>query len=270
MVSVQQVYDTLKDLANKDQKGFITPAVFNNFAGVAQINIYNELFQELVKAKQIQRQNFDPGRDKSVRKQATEDLSVFIVNDLVLEGTSNSNLFLKPSNLSKIISISFSDEDRSNADFDDWVDNSYDADGEIVGSEVTVSRAERRPIELVYDVEKMDRILTSNLSTPTESFPVALINQDIEVFPSTIDNIRVTYYRRPGSIDINGDATNAQPTYASVIGAFGEQFNPNSSLHFMLPPHYTTELVMEMAKLIGVRLRDPNLAGFAAQEEASE
>ena len=133
MVSVQQVYDTLKDLANKDQKGFITPAVFNNFAGVAQINIYNELFQELVKAKQIQRQNFDPGRDKSVRKQVTEDLSVFIVNDLVLDGTSNSNLFLKPSNLSKIISISFSDEDRSNANFDDWVDNSYDADGEIVG-----------------------------------------------------------------------------------------------------------------------------------------
>ena len=36
MVSVQQVYDTLKDLANKDQKGFITPAVFNNFAGVAR------------------------------------------------------------------------------------------------------------------------------------------------------------------------------------------------------------------------------------------
>jgi hypothetical protein len=103
MVSVQQVYDTLKDLANKDQKGFITPAVFNNFAGVAQINIYNELFQELVKAKQIQRQNFDPGRDKSVRKQATEDLSVFIVSDL--EITSEDTIFLKPVNLSKIISI---------------------------------------------------------------------------------------------------------------------------------------------------------------------
>jgi len=110
MVSVQQVYDTLKDLANKDQKGFITPAVFNNFAGVAQINIYNELFQELVKAKQIQRQNFDPGRDKSVRKQATEDLSVFIVSDFKISGSSG--LFLKPTNLSKIISISSTDDDR--------------------------------------------------------------------------------------------------------------------------------------------------------------
>jgi len=253
MVSVQQVYDTLKDLANKDQKGFITPAVFNNFAGVAQINIYNELFQELVKAKQIQRQNFDPGRDKSVRKQVTEDLSVFIVSDLELGVDSSDGVFFKPANLSKIISISSTEDDRPGIEYTS-----------------STSSYNRKQVELVYDAEKIDRILTSNLSTPTEDFPVALIAQDIEVFPSIIDKIRVTYYRRPGSIDINGDATNAQPTYASVIGTFGEQFNPNSSLHFMLPPHYTTELVMEMAKLIGVRLRDPNLAGFAAQEEASE
>ena len=253
MVSVQQVYDTLKDLANKDQKGFITPAVFNNFAGVAQINIYNELFQELVKAKQIQRQNFDPGRDKSVRKQATEDLSVFIVSDFELEVDSSDGIFFKPANLSKIISISSTAEDRPGIEYTS-----------------STSRYNRKQVELVYDAEKIDRILTSNLSTPTEDFPVALIAQDIEVFPSTIDKIRVTYYRRPGSIDINGDATNAQPTYASVMLMGSEQFNANSSLNFMLPPHYTTELVMEMAKLIGVRLRDPNLAGFAAQEEASE
>ena len=253
MVSVQQVYETLKDLANKDQKGFITPAVFNNFAGVAQINIYNELFQELVKAKQIQRQNFDPGRDKSVRKQATEDLSVFIVSDFELEVDSSDGIFFKPANLSKIISISSTAEDRPGIEYTS-----------------STSRYNRKQVELVYDAEKIDRILTSNLSTPTEDFPVALIAQDIEVFPSEIDKIRVTYYRRPGSVDINGDATNAQPTYASVMLMGSEQFNANSSLNFMLPPHYTTELVMEMAKLIGVRLRDPNLAGFAAQEEASE
>ena len=251
MVSVQQVYDTLKDLANKDQKGFITPAVFNNFAGVAQINIYNELFQELVKAKQIQRQNFDPGRDKSVRKQATEDLSVFIVSDLELE--SSDGIFFKPANLSKIISISSTDKDRDEIEYTS-----------------STSRYNRKEVELVYDAEKIDRILTSNLSTPTEDFPVALIAQDIEVFPSTIRDIRVTYYRRPGSINQAGDTIDLPPTYASVLLGGSEQFNANSSLNFMLPPHYTTELVMEMAKLIGVRLRDPNLAGFAAQEEASE
>ena len=47
-------------------------------------------------------------------------------------------------------------------------------------------------------------------------------------------------------------------------------YNPDTTLNFMLPSHYDTELVMEIAKLIGVRLRDVNLAQFAATEEASE
>ena len=38
----------------------------------------------------------------------------------------------------------------------------------------------------------------------------------------------------------------------------------------MLPSHYDNELVMGMAKLIGVRLRDPNITGYAVKEEASE
>ena len=47
-------------------------------------------------------------------------------------------------------------------------------------------------------------------------------------------------------------------------------FDPQNSLNFRLPSHYDNELVMEIAKLVGVRLRDPNLAGYAAQEEATE
>jgi hypothetical protein len=253
MVSVQLVYNTLKDLANKDQKGFITPAVFNSFAALAQMNIYNEMFQELVKSKQIQRQNVDPGRDKSVRKQVLEDLSYFIVSDHEITPDFSSNIFLKPSNLSKIISISFAASNRQ--------DVSY---------EPRNKRYDRKELELVYDVEKIDRILTSNLSTPTEDFPVALITDEIEVFPDTISSIRVTYYRRPGSVNWEDVSTDSPPTYNELIGGQFNSFDLINSHNFMLPSHYSTELVMEIAKLIGVRLRDPNLVGFASQEEASE
>ena len=75
MVSVIQVYNALKDLMNKEQKGFITPAVFNSFAPIAQINVYNEIFSELITSKRLSRQNFDPGGSVSQRKQKLEDLS---------------------------------------------------------------------------------------------------------------------------------------------------------------------------------------------------
>ena len=103
MASVQQVYNTLKDLTNKEQKGFITPQVFNSLAAVAQMNVYNEFFTELVEAQKLSRQGFELGRDKSVRKQKQEDLSYFIKRQTI---DSETNVFNKPFDLSKIISIS--------------------------------------------------------------------------------------------------------------------------------------------------------------------
>ena len=100
MVSVLQVYTALKDLANKEQKGFITPQVFNSFASLAQMNIYNEMFSELIDAKRLSRQNFDPGRDKSVRKQREEDLSMYLRTEFM-----SVPFIEKPSDLSKTISI---------------------------------------------------------------------------------------------------------------------------------------------------------------------
>jgi hypothetical protein len=54
---------------------------------------------------------------------------------------------------------------------------------------------------MVYDAEKMNAILGSNLSTPTDQFPVALVSQDIEVFPDTVSGVYITYYAVPKSYD---------------------------------------------------------------------
>ena len=53
MASVNQVYSALKDLVNKDQRGFVTPAVFNSFASVAQTNLFNKLFSDAALNKRI-------------------------------------------------------------------------------------------------------------------------------------------------------------------------------------------------------------------------
>jgi hypothetical protein len=263
MVSILQVYNALKDLANKEQKGFITPQVFNNFASLAQMNIYNEMFTELSNAKRLSRQNFDPGRDKSFRKQKLEDLAFYIKrteidaadNDGSVFGTTGTlTTVQKPSDLSKIISI--------------MADSNITSEGD----EPTENFVQ---CQLVYEPEKMNYILSSNLSSPTANNPVALVSRNyIEVFPDTLDYVEITYYSKPGSINSSGNVVNLPPIYAYNSSNFGgsevEFFDSNNSRDFHLPPHYLTEVVMEMAKLIGVRLRDPNITQFAAQEEAAE
>tara|TARA_X000001382_G_scaffold129146_2_gene120431 strand:- start:192 stop:830 length:639 start_codon:yes stop_codon:yes gene_type:complete len=212
------------------------------------MNIYNEIFSELIDAKKISRQNFDPGRDKSVRKQKEEDLAFFLRREYINMSGGIAN---KPVDLSKIISIS-TDVIRDAGD--------------------TTSRTS---CEIVYDPEKMDRILGSNLSTPTDDFPVALVSPvDIEVFPSTISSVTLSYYAKPTSFDSDAQISINPPYYdfnaVNYTGQEVELFNAQNSRNFMLPPHYLTEVVMEMAKLIGVRLRDQQISAFAIQEEAAE
>lgn len=257
MVSVLQVYTALKDLANKEQKGFITPQVFNSFAALAQINIYNEIFSELVDAKRLMRQNFDPGRDKSIRKQKQEDLSFFHRR---LVGVASNSLIPKPSDFSKTISLHVNTTDTTPL--------------QSVEADFTDSLPALTVCEMIYDPEKLDRIIGSNLSHPTSGFPVALVSAiDIEVFPE-ISTYSLTYYAKPTSFDSDGNISVDPPYYDfNVVNYTGESlelFDAAGSRNFMLPPHYLNEVVMEMAKLIGIRLRDQQVSVFSTQEEAAE
>lgn len=238
MASVLKVYNALKDISNKEQKGYITEAVFNTFAGIAQMNVYNELFGDIQKAQQIIRAGMDPGRDKSPRKMTEEDLSMYVRESFL--SPIDSNRFSKPSDLSKIISI------RTVGEFPNDT---------------------RNLCEIVYDVEKMNAILGSNLSTPTFDFPVALVTTDIELFPEGILDAIMTYYALPTSYEFG---TTTISTLSPQIHLKDGIPLSASCRDFMIPDEYMPELVYEMCELLGIRVRDNNLVSFGARKEASE
>lgn len=244
MASVLKVYNALKDISNKEQKGFITPAVFNSFAHIAQMNVYNELFDDFIKAKGLMRQGMDLGRDRSPRKFSSEDVSMYIRDEALIQ--VDGNRFQKPSNLGKVISIR--------------------TVGEPGSSENRVS------CEMLYDAERINAILGSNLSTPTEDFPVALVSRDIEIFPDTVGDAFITYYCTPSSMGYGtqvADTSNRPPQISFLSGSSG-QLDAVNSRDFMIPDEFLPELVFELCELTGVRLRDQNLQGFGARKEAAE
>lgn len=253
MVSVYQVYQSLKALLNKEQSGFITPQVFNNFAQMAQMNIYNEMFTELTLAKKLLRQGFDSGRDKSPRKLVLEDLSMYlrstVLENIGFNATSGADTssvsFLKPLDLSRIVSVEIGD-----------------------GVQTLESRV---ACELIYDADDVSRIVGSNLSSPTDDFPVALVAGDrIEVIPNGNQSVILTYYAKPTSFNSSGVADENPPMYAFRVFNHESFFDGLNSRDFMLPSHYLNEIVMEMAKLIGLRLKDADVVAFSTKEETSE
>lgn len=240
MASIKVVYDTLVSLVNKDQKGFVTPKVFNEFAGVAQLNIYNRLFDDLKDAHRNQRAGFDPGRDKSLFKRINEDLSIFSRTKTL---SRVDGVFKKPDDLSRIISAT-------------------------TFGPVLLGQSNRTPIEMCYDEDKIDRILRSNISSPTEDFPIALVSDDIELFPTSINRLRLKYYKIPQSVEFDGTPNTAPPTYGTVSFGDVDVYSSSGSLDFELPNHYVSLLVIEIAQLIGVNLRDKDVQNYGNIEQA--
>jgi hypothetical protein len=243
MASVNQVYNTLKDLANKDQRGFVTPTVFNNFAPVAQAKIFNDLFQQLNVAKNMKLRGLDVQRHLSAMKQIEEDLSTFSKTDTV---SQSNGTFAKPDDLAKIISLR--------------------TFGAYVFGTTTST-----PIDVMYDEEKLEYILQSDLSKPSETAPVALLSDVIEVFPTTVKKIKIRYYKQPEGVNpTSGARTASMPKfgYDQSLPGGKEVYLAANSVDFELPDHYVPKLVIEIGKMVGINLRDEAVIAYGAQQQA--
>lgn len=238
MASVREVYNALKDIANKDQRGFVTPSQFNAFAPIAQMNVFNSIFNKLGTAAMMRRRNIDPGRDKSLGKQAKEDLSLFSKSSGAIARTSGAH-FTKPADLARVITV-----------------KTFGSILMDVSSSVTI------PVE--YDEEKLEYIINSNLSKPTEDAPVAFLNDEVMVFPESINKISMRYYKQPeGLLATTGARTASLPKFGFTVVNNKEVYDAATSIDFELPEHYTPELIEEMARLIGVNLRDISITNYA-------
>jgi hypothetical protein len=231
--NIVSVYETLKDLVNKDQRGFVTPITFNRFAGQAQLNIYNALFNEYEQYRRSGRQSIGGKRDKSRLKQLEEDLAFFSKKATIQK---TNNIFSKPDDLSRIIGVT------------------------TFGS-VLLGQSTKTVIDVCYDEEKIERILLSDISSPSESAPVALVSNAIEVFPSQITRIIVRYYKIPESTTPSGVRSPSKPSVDT------ESPTPANCFNFELPAHYEYELVIEIAKMLGLNLRDTDVVNFSLKEE---
>ena len=241
MASVNTVYTALKNLANKDQRGFITPAVFNSFAGVAQLNVYNSLFDKFALGNAARTRQLSGERETAPLKQIREDLARFNKEVTISQTSSTDQTFAKPADLGRIISAK--------------------TFGTFVLSQTTSI-----PIDLIYDEAKIEYILRSTLSVPTETRPVALVSDVLEVYPTSIKKIKLRYYKLPESVSTLSQArAPSLPKFGYFVQGNVEMYDPSNSYDFELPDQYVPELVIEIAKMVGVNLRDSEVYAYAAQ-----
>ena len=88
------------------------------------------------------------------------------------------------------------------------------------------------------------------------------------MFPTSIKKIKLRYYKYPEGINPStGARTAATPKFGYTLSNGIESYSASNSVDFELPDHYEAELIVEIAKLIGVNLKDADVANYAISEQ---
>jgi len=178
MVNIDTVYQRVLALANKEQRGYITPQEFNLFANQAQMDIFEQYFYDINQFGRV------PGNNKphSDPLNILEDKLDVFKNRLALSGSDN--IFDLPSAYYRNI-VTLTDD----------------------GSEIQklsfkeAMQASRAP-----------------LTSPTLKRPIYYINQNnrINILPETIISGSFHYYRKPVKVEWSGYNISGAELYDST------------------------------------------------------
>ena len=230
MVNIDTVYQRVLALANKEQRGYLTPQEFNLHANQAQMNIFEQYFYDIHQFQSTQK-----GNDNSYSDMVSileEKISLFEVYNQQLANHSGTNGTL-PSDVYRLGQVQF---------------------GNNFEESVVIERVTTNEINL---------LLNSNLTAPTLTRPVYIRGAnstfDIRIYPTTfsasnrMDNVSINYIKKPAKCE-----------WAYVVVNEKALFNANNAVHFELHPSEEESLVINILELAGITINKAGLAQTAA------
>jgi len=230
-VNIDTVYQRVLAIANKEQRGYITPQEFNLFANQAQMDIFEQYFYDLDQFMKM------PGND------STHSDMVDIINEKIDVFERNSQPVVMSASGVGTLPVHYR-----------------------IGELYTNKCGSYVEIEKINQNE-LYHILNSPLTNPTISRPVYVRNQTtangeraIQIYPTTIDNndtVVCNYIAKPQQVEWSS---------TTVLGE--ELYNVTNSDNFELHDSEESELVIKILELAGITIKDPQLYPIAAQEEA--
>jgi hypothetical protein len=230
-VNVDTVYQTVLALANKEQRGYITPQEFNLFANQAQMSIFEQYFYDMSQFLRI------PGNDTSYADMVNileEKISLFEnTNAVVVGGT------ILPSDLYKLQQVQWKEFGYGN------LNQTYQA--EHVDRKTYI---EMRQVSLIKPTDK-------KLVYIRDKQGISVFGKDQKTTSVTCD-----YIVKP---------INPNWTYFVVDEKALVNTDPFAGYKdFELHKSEQTELVTRILTLAGITLKDSNLYQIASNETSKK
>jgi len=230
-VSVDTVYQRVLALANKEQRGYITPQEFNLFANQAQMEILEQYFYDINQWGKQHGNDTEYSDGLSIIQEKLSELEVRIVNTItgIVGGIYNYRTAIN--DLYKLGSVHTTHPTNS----------------------------QKIEIEQVNNNEWY-HMQSAPLTRPTLSRPVYVNRQDgLNIYPDTIEDIDISYIRQPTVVQ-----------WAYVVVNDKALYNDNISVDFDLHASEESELVYRILAYAGVTIKKVELTQVAAQALSSQ
>jgi len=237
MVNIDTVYQRVLALANKEQRGYITPQDFNLFANQAQMEIFEQYFFDI---KQI---NPTPGNTQEFSDPLSvlyEKIGEFEMQRGNVWMAANMPITINPPQQAMAIPWNFIYKVGT------------------ISIRTTSSMRNRFSQAELLNVKDFNSAMFSKMTSPTISRPIACITavgllvgvgQDVYATHDTATN--------PENIELDISFITKPPTvqWAYVIVNDKALYNDNISVDFELHESEETELVYKILKLAGINLK---------------
>jgi len=270
-ISVDRVYQKVLALANKEQRGYITPQEFNLFADHAQMEIFEQYFYDLDQASRVPGTN-QPYADKIKNLREKTDLfqtyspsRVEVINTGGWMNLYDHVVYSEPGergvDLYRIgrILINYTSKGKTTG-----VEAQYITRNELTNYQntkllkrigdtaryeaPTYTRFSASGIERIQLHPYPEKSYVDNNYTGTDYTYVG-VNGDTRVYP---DTIQIFYTRKP-----------LKPNWAYVVVNNKPLYNATSAVDFELHDSEETELVYRILALAGIAIEKPQLSQMA-------
>lgn len=242
-INVNNVYQTVLLILNKEQRGYMTPDEFNKTATQVQLDIFEQYFDDLNQQLRVPQADYDY-TDRQVN--LDDQISTF---KCLGECNYGVDYFDVPSTDLISGNIIVYDDNPQSGQYAFYRIGTLTYEPGGTTFPVEIERLQRSDF---YEIQK------SELTAPSVNFPVYLYeNKQIRVLPSTItDYVKATFIRKPLNV-----------IWAYSIGGQGQYVQDvSNSQNFELESNEQVNVILRILQYSGIIIRDSQIIQAASAE----
>ena len=238
MINIDAVYQKVLAIANKEQRGMITPQEFNLFADQSQMTIFEQYFYDINQFKRMPGNNTNHSDMVSL---LDEKIALFKIEKGIEDGNSlndfawnDINLTNEVPNLYRLdtVRVVYENQNAVNAELISLKDLALIAEGPLT------RYTKKRPVYTRYS--------TDNNPNRLKIYPLYLTSK-----------VEISYIKK------------SKPSWAYVIVADQALYNSTASVNFELHPSDENNLIFKILELAGISMGS-DLYQIGIQEDLKE